>query len=113
MNTIQVQVLYSEELEDGTTFTDAIYYPIDEWETGKVSEEDIEAEKAIRIANYEEVKSTPQPAKPDEEKLEDVENDIASLEKQLAELTEKKTELEEKVEPEEKVDSPLDSIEVK
>lgn len=58
--TVKVQVIF-EEMVGGVLFRDAIYYKDMAEYQAKVSDGSHEAQKALRLANYEDAKNNPAP----------------------------------------------------
>lgn len=87
MDKIQVQVLFAEDTEFGT-YTDALYYPFEDW---PIDEKTIEIEKATRIQNYiDTIKNAPPPIPPTKE---DLQKQIDFIGQQLSEVAQKAVEL--------------------
>lgn len=80
MDQIQVQVLFSEETQYGT-FTDALYYSIDEW---PIDDGILKTEKGARVQNYtDSVRNAPPPPPPTKE---DLQKQIVEVAKQITEI---------------------------
>lgn len=91
MDQIFIQHRFSIE-RDGNTLQDALVMPLEDYQ--KLSESDIEAQKEERFTNWQEaIKNPPMVEEPaPEEKIAQIEKDLASLEEQKQVLMSQKVE---------------------
>jgi hypothetical protein len=83
METINVQIRFTEEVPNHPPFSDALYYPYDKFDIDAKREE-IEQEKKTRKDNW--VYLLEHPVEPPEPTKEELEAEVASLEAQKLSL---------------------------